>query len=206
MRERIPFIDGDLDFWALYDSGKWEPETKAVLQRFLGPKSCFMDIGAWIGPVSLWAVELGADVVAFEPDPVAYPQLVHNTAGLTISPLNYAVVSGSERRIMLSNPGKFGDSMSRISQYMGIAVWQITPGVALAMRPKWELIKVDIEGGEIFLLPELAPLCAYNGIPLYVSWHEAWFEHEVPLEERKEWFKDFSHIEGNWSGTLLAIP
>src|SRR5262245_51934695 len=64
------------NFWKLYKSGVWEPGTKAFMKRFLKPGDLFVDIGAWIGPTALWAVECGAHVIAIEPDPVALDELL----------------------------------------------------------------------------------------------------------------------------------
>jgi FkbM family methyltransferase len=201
--ERTPFIDGDWDFWALYDAGQWEPETKATLERFLKPGDLFIDIGAWIGPVSLWALDLGADVVAYEPDPVAYAQLVRNAPQVDA---HKAALGATTHVGYLENPSGFGNSMSRLaadgervvvlSTWLASRDWPRTPA----------LIKLDVEGSEIDILPTLAPWCLKHRTPLLVSWHQDWWPR--PATERSTWFHGFTSVEGKWHGfnTLLAIP
>lgn len=204
----IPFVDGAFDFWPLYQRGEWEPGTKEVLDRFLTPDSLFVDIGAWIGPVSKWAVDLGARVIAYEPDHIAYPQLQRNVP--TARTLRVALSNRSGMG-KLDNPRFYGDSQSRLSDEAGYPVGVIS--VADAAR-HWErqgipaLIKLDIEGGELDVLPDLAPYCANHKIPLFVSWHEDWWSAPPPLEVRQSWFDGFSSTEGGWRDfeTLLAIP
>jgi FkbM family methyltransferase len=209
MTERTPFVDGVWDFWGSYDRGEWEPGTRDTLERFLEPDDLFVDIGAWIGPVSLWAVGLGARVFAFEPDHIAYPQLQANVP----SAVTMRVALGRETGMgRLNNPRDFyGDSQSRLSDVAGYPV-QVVSVRHAAMA--WErygipaLIKMDIEGGELDVLPALAPYCLAHRVPLFVSWHEDWWQNPVTLDERRAWFEGFSLCEGGWRDfeTLLAIP
>src|SRR5271169_2276295 len=68
------------DFWRRMQDGAWEPETLWLLDRLLTPGVEFYDIGAWIGPTTLFASMKGVRVVAFEPDPVARKALATNLA------------------------------------------------------------------------------------------------------------------------------
>ncbi len=191
------------EFWQLYDEGRWEPESREILARFLTPGSLFVDVGAWVGPMSMWAVGLGASVIAYEPDPVAFEMLVRNVPGIDARTSALAAYDGKGR---LGNPWVLGDSRSRLTDD-GMAVQTISPATLLAdIEPA--LLKVDIEGGEIAVLPRLAPLCASRGIPLFVSWHEEWWTAAPREDERRAWFRGFSSCEGRWGDfdTLLAIP
>ena len=197
---RTPFIDGDFDFWPMYDRGDWEPETKQILERFLHPGDLFVDIGAWIGPVSLWARDLGADVIAYEPDPVAYVQLVTNCPDILA--INQAVAAHDGHRF-LTNPRFYGDSQTRFGD-------DGLPALAISPRTLWDslprtpaLIKLDVEGAETEILPTLAPLCQRHHVPLYLSWHTPWWQH-VPTElERAGWFEGMmcEPVRGDgWNG------
>ena len=57
-------------FWDLFSDGRWHPETIAVIVSLLRPGSTFIDMGAWIGALSIIAAGHGARVVALEADPV----------------------------------------------------------------------------------------------------------------------------------------
>ena len=203
-----PIVPG-WDFWKLYDDGEWEPETKEVLSRFLYPGSIFVDIGAWIGPVTMWALELGADVIAIEPDPVAFEMLKHNAPEAKCLPAAIGATTGLGT-LQSFAPDSWGDSQSRLVEgddADGKDVITLAPSVILCMV-KPTLIKVDVEGGETRILPELV---GASNCPLYISWHQPWFPEPVGLEDRQSWFADYTcePIRGDgWTGfsELLAVP
>lgn len=207
MVERVPFIDGDFNIWERVDNGTWEPETHEVLKRFLTPGSKFIDIGAWVGPVALWALDLGAFVYAYEPDPEAFKALFVNTAGRTIRSRK-AAISVRSGWARLANPRFYGDSQSRIGEE-GITVrtipvnWLPIDGAAL--------VKCDIEGHEPAILPDLLSICRAHSVPLYLSWHQEWWVDPPSDDERRSWFDGFSlePIRGDgWTGfsEVLAVP
>ncbi len=98
-------------FWATFAVGTFELATVSVLEAELGPGRRFLDIGAWIGPFTVLAAALGAQVTAFEPDPVA---------------------------------------------------------VAALDLEGYHVIKIDIEGGELDLVPRLGSRLAGNRSVLFV--------------------------------------
>jgi FkbM family methyltransferase len=191
------------DFWWKWGTGQWEPETKAQLQRFLKPDSIFVDIGAWIGPVTLWALELGARVIAVEPDPVALVefkrQLQPKTENGALVELWEGACAPFNGELSLS-PYELGDSMT-----------QVTPGVGRG-TPCWTLehilngrvpalVKMDVEGYETELLPRVGPFLAAMKVPLLVSMHSI-------MPPRPEWFAGYANVAGvarvtSW-GELIA--
>ena len=48
--------------WWDINSGKWEPRTFEILNYFVGTGDIVLDLGAWIGPVSLYAAQLCSEV------------------------------------------------------------------------------------------------------------------------------------------------
>ena len=65
-------------FWQSCSRGDWEPNTFKLLKEFLNSESIFLDIGAWIGPLSVFASKLCGQVYSFEPDQFAFRKLVEN--------------------------------------------------------------------------------------------------------------------------------
>jgi FkbM family methyltransferase len=63
------------EFWS---QGEWEYFTYNCIERFSNINKKFIDIGAWIGPISLYAASLNKQVYAVEPDKVAYLELAKN--------------------------------------------------------------------------------------------------------------------------------
>jgi predicted nicotinamide N-methyase len=76
----IQVDDDQPTFWDRVEAGAWEPGTLLALQPLLGPGVLFLDIGAWVGPLSLFAAGMGARVIAVEADPRAEVQLRRNLA------------------------------------------------------------------------------------------------------------------------------
>lgn len=157
-------------FWHFYETGGWEPHTRALLAEVLRPGDLFVDVGAWIGPVTLWALELGAQVVAVEPDPVALDELRRRAPGVEVRA--GAVTATAGTALLAPNPkpgGELGDSMSRLGDHgVEVPTWTL-PEILAGRRPA--LVKIDIEGGELDLLPELGPWLATQGAVLQVSCH-----------------------------------
>jgi FkbM family methyltransferase len=189
------------DFWARYDSGKWESHTRALLHETLRPGDLFVDVGAWIGPVSLWALELGAGVIAVEPDPLALTELRRRV------PPSVEIWEGAvgvrPGKAQLGGSGKegraFGFSMSRLEEGGEIEVptWTLTEILA-GRRPA--LVKIDVEGHEIELLPQIAPYLATVQVPIHVALHGV-------LPDPR-WFNGFSRVEipSKPTGTVVARP
>ncbi len=194
--------DGWDRFWALYRSGAWEPHTREVINRFCGPGKLFVDVGAWIGPTVLWALETGADVVAVEPDPVAYEKLTQTLAGRRVELWQCAVAATAGTGVLGRNPkdgGEFGDSMSRLTDGDGHPVTVRTlQQIVDERRPA--LVKVDIEGGEVDLLPAIVPWLRGRGAALQVSFHGTLADRAL--------FDGWSQVDwpaGTW-GDLVAVP
>lgn len=167
-------------FWDRFAAGRWEPQTLSALDRLVGPDAVFLDVGAWVGPTTLYAAAGGARVVALEPDPVARAALEGNLAlnpalaarvtviGAALAPAAGPVWLAAARR------GKGGDSMSSLLLERSAAGWwaeAVTPAALLDSLPAGRLvINLDIEGGEYLLADALRPLLARAQAAL-VSWH-----------------------------------
>jgi len=186
-------------FWRLYESGAWEPNTRALIDT-LQPGDLFVDVGAWIGPVTLWALGRGATVIAIEPDPVACGELRRNVPA-AVEVWEGAVATRSGRAFLAANPrdgGALGDSMSRLADDgQPVTAWTL-PEILNGRVPA--LVKIDVEGYETELCPVLAPWLAERGIPVQVSLHGV-------LPER-EWFAGYGDVQ--WPqgprGDLVARP
>jgi hypothetical protein len=101
----IQVIDGQTpawDFWAAYENG-WEASTFAVLDDYLSPPAqspLLFDIGAWVGPITLWAASHNhARVVAVEPDTAALYYLRANI-GLLSPPALANIVAVEEAAVV----------------------------------------------------------------------------------------------------------
>lgn len=188
-------------FWSRYEAGEWESSTKALIQQILRPDDLFVDIGAWIGPTSLWALECGAEVIAIEPDPMALPELRRRVpTSVEIWEGAVGVRSGVAGLTGTGERGRlFGTSMSRLADEGDVQVRTWTLPEILGDRVP-ALVKIDIEGYEIDLLPEVAPYLSSAGVPMQVALHGV-----LP---KPEWFAGYGDVQfpTNPHGTLVARP
>lgn len=165
-------------FWEKFANGSWEPETFKIFDAFLDREKIFVDIGAWIGPTTLYAASRAKQVFAFEPDPIAYRSLVQN---LELNRIENVVpypiaVADSWKGINFGKRILYGDSMS--SELWGTSGGAQVPAVSLEaividLMPGF--IKIDIEGGEktifdrsILALGEIQPTIHLS---LHTQWH-----------------------------------
>jgi len=190
---RFTVSDGPADygsFWSRVESGAWEPETLALMDRILTPGSTFVDVGAWIGPTTLYAAAKGANVDAYECDPVALSLLKRNLKMNTelsrrIRVYKYAI--GESEGILRMWSGQLGNSETSLfaSHEREGAVAACSQSFlakahdALRIfrkkgydRDESALIKIDTEGAEFGIVSRLAELIPGSRAIWYVSFHE----------------------------------
>lgn len=177
----IQVNDAQPTFWAKVNAGTWEPETLATLAERLNAQTTFLDIGAWVGPTSLFAAARAHHVIAVEADPAALAQLRGN---LALNPELAANITLVDRAVSpTAAPVRFGarrkpgDSMSSaLFAASSDTTWStdaVTPAELADNIPPGTglLIKLDIEGGEYALLPAMAALIARADQGLLISFH-----------------------------------
>ncbi len=195
---RIPWCPNGF-FTDKVQNGNWERETFEILDLFSNNDGVYIDIGAWIGPTVLYAADKYKRIVCFEPDPVAVESLrrninlndFHNIEVIEKAVAEKigcskfggnGVLGNSESTLLVSDdnyvkqselPGQRGSVASR-NQHI-INVRTITLDQALqSCNVKYEdisLLKIDIEGGEWFVLPTVANVLSEFQVPLYISLH-----------------------------------
>jgi FkbM family methyltransferase len=185
-------------FWDKVDRGAWERGTLDALDRCVSPGVEVVDIGAWVGPVALYAAARGAArVIAVEADPEAARDL---RANLALNPELAARVTVLERAVAPA-PGpvrlgarrKPGDSMSSVLLAdEGRDSWTapgITPAelAALLTPGAPAFVKIDIEGAEYALAPALAPLAARPRTAVLLSFHP-----QFAAPDRPRWRRTFA--------------
>ncbi|MDP9463269.1 MAG: FkbM family methyltransferase, partial [Actinomycetota bacterium] len=166
-------------FWGTCEQG-WETSTFEVLASRLGAASTFVDVGAWIGPMTLVAAACGARVLAYEPDPAAADELAANVAvnpgfDTLISIERVALWTSAGHRALRGGPVGLGESMSSFSGRSGRVgstnVATVDAREAARSWPADSLVKIDVEGAEYRLLPRLRPFIAEHRPTMVVSVH-----------------------------------
>lgn len=195
-------------FWDLWSDGNWEAPVLDYIDRLLHPGDVFLDIGAWIGPMTIWAASKGALVTAIEPDPEAYRQLAGNVEANhyaeRVTLVNAAAASGRNGTTTLWSVMEWGQSASSTALAQGEPQTVPTVGIVpLARRLGPALVKMDIEGGERDLMPVLGPLLRSRKVPLLLSLHPVAIEDPALCAELEHWSLERLAAAGD---SYLALP
>jgi len=209
-----PYTEGPFPgFWKQWEAENWENDTLEVLDRFVRPGSTFVDLGACIGAHSMGCAERGADVVAVEPDRVAFEFLsrhVERNVPGKVRCVHGALADYNGTCELSSHPQGWATAMSSVIRYEASEATETVP--CFTLERLFEnysiedccLVKMDIEGMEALVLETVAPFLAERGIPLHLSTHEPWWPSPVD----PAWFDGFSHVEGTLGGMehFVAVP
>ena len=192
---------GDRGFWIDTYFNAWEAETFDRMKAVIKPGTTFCDIGAWIGPTSIYAAKLGADVTCFEPDPAAYERLLFNVrmnASHRVKPFNLAL-GGSDgvRRIapfaaVLGQSGSSFYAPADKAESAQVLALSWSSVCRLLELPAFDTVKIDIEGGEAELLPEMMPWLRQHRPHLLLATHWGF----VPAERRSALEQALSELAG----------
>lgn len=216
------------DFWRVFESGEWEPHLEDVLSSALTKDSVMVDIGAWIGPVSLIAARMCTAVHAFEPDPVAYGFLRATASRQRRKNIR------TYKKAVAPHPGEItlgckagntlGDSMTSPwygdgSAEMTVTTRAITPEEIIDSigidSARLRLVKVDIEGGEELIIDPLVEALRPIGASILLSTHGLLIEDDAA---RMSYITnmlsaidgcDVQRVSGTWEGlgtVLVTVP
>lgn len=177
----------------------WEAGTLDAIDAHLPDGGLLMDIGAWVGPITLWAAQR-ARVIAIEPDDAAFDQLLANVEmnllgddGRVSCIRAAAVANGARTATLRSVADDWGRSTSSLTQTEGLDAEVVTIDVRRGLMGV-DLVKIDIEGGEALLLPGLGPELRKLGIPMILSLHPDWYGSVINGErldaELAHWDRD----------------
>jgi FkbM family methyltransferase len=168
------------DFWGWVDNDRWEPYLFTFLEKVLTPETTLIDIGAWVGPASLYASRLCKQVHAFEPDPIAYEILQTNLEANGIKNVRTfpLAIMGHIGNVSLGAAG-LGCSVSRtscIENSFSAPCVTLTNFVTVHNIKEPVVIKIDVEGAEDRLLQDPVFTTPQDYKPtIIVSLHPAWW-------------------------------
>jgi len=185
-------------FWAALENGTWEPQTFDILDACLDAETTFFDIGAWIGPTTLYGAQIARLTYSLEPDPVAHAELLENVDLNSESSWadSIVVINGAvaprNGDTEIGSLGQPGDSMSSaLFANLGGPTWSVL-GVTLesmiGMEAGRKLIKIDIEGGEYAIAEDILKAADNPDVSIMISMHLPFFEKTGGDVGCHEWF------------------
>lgn len=178
---------------------KWESGTFYILDLFKNNNGILIDIGAQIGSISLYSASLYKKIIAVEADPVAIEALKANIKCNNFKNINLiekAISDTDNIEIIFGGNGPLGNSESTIlvndKNFLDIETkWKNNHNEIVKVNTiKFEtlikeldldpneiaLIKIDIEGGEKIIIPDMKNCLISVNIPIWISLHPSFLE------------------------------
>lgn len=181
-----PSKNGPWFFWDEFEKGNWEFDVLEAVDRFVTKGSTLVDIGAWAGPVSMWAADRrDAKVIAIEPDPVANDYLhlhkaVNGFDKITI--VDGALANHTGTTNLAPHEYGWGSTMSRLAADgtgREVPCWTISDIFSDHELTDVTFVKMDVEGAESILLETVGPFLAERKIPMLVAIHQPWWHRDI---------------------------
>ena len=179
---RVEDTDVHRDYWTLVEAGRWEPHTFEIFSSFVSSGTTLLDIGSWIGPTVLYGASLARKTFSLEPDPAAYHHLKNN---LLLNPdlatkvtLSRDCISAENGDVSMGNQSETetGDSMSSLlfagsKQSWKVQGWTLETFLENNGIVEAPFIKMDIEGGEALVVPQIKDYLSRVRPDFYLSLH-----------------------------------
>jgi FkbM family methyltransferase len=177
------------DSWTDYETGLWENWSFEMLDKHIRESTTFMDVGSWLGFMSLHVASRANRVIAYEADPIAFKCVSRNIAANPewkhVSAIN-AFVSDRTGKQKVSSLHKGNNSGTTGIIDLGGESWDV-PSVDFldeikAIPPSTPLfIKMDIEGAEYRVLKRCGrTLASRPNTCLLLSLHPTILAQTVP--------------------------
>lgn len=175
-------VSENQDYWDSFESNSWEPSTFSILDKILLPNYTMVDIGAWIGPITLYSSFKVKKCYSFEPDPVAFKELQINVSSnpellSKIVIINKAITEDGGVTELFSRYA-LGDSGSSLlkriksrNNFIEISSFKFEDFLKEYNIEKIDFIKMDIEGGEFKVLPQMINYLKKESPTLLISIH-----------------------------------
>ena len=187
-------VNPNFNFWK-YVYTNWKKDTFDIFDKYLCKNKIFIDIGGWNGTTSMYGSRKSKHVYVIEADKQSVIDMKNNleiNCENNYTLINKAIYNIDDITVKLGkklfmNQSKMNDSTSQIyddndisDEYYSIDTITL---VKLIENNKINfgeisLIKVDIEGGEEFILNDLYNIYFTYNIPIYISFHYAWWKNK----------------------------
>lgn len=180
-------------FWTSYENDDWETQALKFLQGNI-QGGYFLDIGSWIGPVTLLMAKHYEKVIAVDLDPVANERFAINVGLNNLKNIDhYNIGLGHKTEEIEINADKLGSSLTSIfestsSNKIKVKIVRFVEFISkLPNHEKIKFIKIDCEGAEYTFLSQVYKYIHGKNILVIISYHP-WV-----LKKSKYYFSKLYH-------------
>jgi len=170
-------------FWEEFNQTGWEPSTYKIMNQYLRQDKGYLDIGTWVGPTLLYALEIGVDkIYGIEANPFSFDLAktlcIYN--GVREEYVNlYNLCVHKESDMIIPFGPTNGNWTSSASSTRGTH-WKIRSTTLMDWITKnkivnYNFIKIDIEGSEENICPDLKELSKQKDLVILLSLHPDFF-------------------------------
>ncbi len=166
--------------WRSVALGRYEPEVTAFLAERLRPARVFFDVGAHTGyytRIALKLMDAESRVVAFEPDHDAAARMRRTLGGARLAVREEAVGREDHYAVLERREGVVarirGESIAGTgyAQSTAVRVCSLDRLLAAEELPPPDLLKVNVEGGELLVLEGMCRLLEQQRPAMAVECH-----------------------------------
>ncbi len=177
--------------WEYINSGLWEKATFDILDFFTTENSIVIDLGAWSGVISLYLANKIKKAYAIDPDPICFKELRKN---ISLNPTfetkiitHQVAISDKKEKVKLSARTTYGQSSSSIlsrkrdlENSFEISSISLLDFIVHEQINKVDFIKMDIEGAEFKVLPNIGIALSKMDYPtLFISFHYGFLKENI---------------------------
>jgi FkbM family methyltransferase len=160
----------------------WEESTFKFLETYWNKDKTFIDIGSWIGPISLIASKYSKNCVCFEPDTFAHDEFKSNIELNKITNIYLEKKAVSIHKTIEIGCETLGQSGTRDSCKQNVITCECISIQEILSKYNLNegnisVLKIDVEGHETELLQDQT-LWNLN-LPMHISFHPGWKEDRV---------------------------
>ncbi|QQP86956.1 FkbM family methyltransferase [Entomomonas asaccharolytica] len=173
-------------FWDSFNKD-WELQTKRFFKKYTRPDKNIIDIGTWIGPTVLIGYANNPNkIYAVEADPLNFHTLKKNCYNNLlldkVTLINNCVYFESNSIVSFGEPLNENDSSTKSFSLEGdgfkILSKTITDIILENKIENFNIVKIDIEGAEKYIVNDLIYLSTVKNLTILLSLHPSFWAEE----------------------------
>jgi FkbM family methyltransferase len=183
-------------------NGQWEKDTFNIVDKCAEEYATALDVGAWIGPISMYLSKKFDKVISIEPDKVAAAALNNNILDnklTNIEVIEKVLFNETQKEVYFGQNENISDGLGESTSQSRLTPFRDSDYKAPTISFKdivetykddrISFVKVDIEGGEENILEDLFNYSKIHNWKVWLSFHYSWWKNKD--------LRRFQHILGN---------